>query len=461
MAKIHSVLLKEDKCEGCTNCVKDCPTRAIRVHGGKANIKDDFCIDCAECIRTCEHNAKYIKAHDLKQIDNFKYSAALIPPSFYGQFTGTHDPRQIMSGLHKLGFTKVYNVAKAAEALTRRTVSFLGKQNKFYISSSCPVVVRFVQKMYPELVDHLLPFKSPVEITAQRAHEEIKQETGLTESEIGVFFITPCSAKLTSVEMALGHKLSYLDGAIAVREIYDHLYPLLKKKNSEKCENKDDENYKLEKKDSPIIPYAGIKWGQSGGEEDLLQLLEQLETLTISGLEEVRKALAELARNNLSGVKYLEMVSCPQGCVGGVLNVCNPYQAKHNIKTLARERGKKSKFVDRGHQVLQDYDFALQPGFSSDQRGELDSDMDKALEKLARLEEVEEMLPGLNCASCGAPDCETLAEDIVKGQGQRTDCIFMLRQEIQRLAEQVSSLSQELPPVISEENSYSGDEAEQ
>ena len=34
----HSVRLDDEKCQGCTNCIKHCPTEAIRVRGGKAKI---------------------------------------------------------------------------------------------------------------------------------------------------------------------------------------------------------------------------------------------------------------------------------------------------------------------------------------------------------------------------------------------------------------------------------------
>ena len=49
----HSVTLDEDKCKGCTNCIKRCPTEAIRVRKGKARIIAERCIDCGECIRVC------------------------------------------------------------------------------------------------------------------------------------------------------------------------------------------------------------------------------------------------------------------------------------------------------------------------------------------------------------------------------------------------------------------------
>ena len=41
----HSVTLNEEKCVGCTNCIKRCPTEAIRVRGGKAVIASERCID--------------------------------------------------------------------------------------------------------------------------------------------------------------------------------------------------------------------------------------------------------------------------------------------------------------------------------------------------------------------------------------------------------------------------------
>lgn len=39
---IRSVRLKESACQGCINCIKHCPTQAIRVHNGKAHIIDKF-----------------------------------------------------------------------------------------------------------------------------------------------------------------------------------------------------------------------------------------------------------------------------------------------------------------------------------------------------------------------------------------------------------------------------------
>ena len=82
----HSVTLDRDLCHGCINCVKRCPTEAIRVRDGKAKILSDRCIDCGECIRICPHHAKKPIFDPLSVMDQYEYTVALPAPSLYGQF---------------------------------------------------------------------------------------------------------------------------------------------------------------------------------------------------------------------------------------------------------------------------------------------------------------------------------------------------------------------------------------
>ena len=69
------------------------------------------------------------------------------------------------------------------------------------------------------------------------------------------------------------------------------------------------------------------------------------------------------------------------------------------------------------------------------------------MESFTRLNQVERLckkLPGLDCGSCGAPTCKALAEDIVRGQAQETDCVYYLRENLHRLSEEVSTLADDL-----------------
>lgn len=425
--KKHSVLLKEELCEGCTNCVKNCPTKAIRVHNGKATIRDELCIDCAECIRICAYHAKYSQTAVLADLQSYRYPIVLIPPSFYGQFKGFH-PLQIKQAFRQLGFKAVYDVALAAEALSQKTSEFLQQHPGTYISSSCPVVVRLIQVLYPELTGHLIPFKSPADALAEKVRQE-KINSGVPPEDIGIFFITPCPGKNTSVFNPIGIDQSSINQAISVSLAYQAVLEVMN----------DIQDFALV---SEPIPYLGIGWGQVGGEARLLQKQFRKSTLTVSGIHRVKAVLDELSRNNIKGVRYCELAACDYGCVGGVFNVVNPFQASINLRSL-RTQG--------NQMVTQDdvyYNFELTREIESLQLGRLDDNLEIAMEKLAQLEQEIEILPGLDCAACGAPDCKTLAEDIVNGLASRTDCMFFLRKQVVDLADKMSALVHEMPPVM-------------
>ena len=69
----HSVYLNKDLCNGCINCIKRCPTQAIRVRKGRAVITSQYCIDCGECIRICNHHAKRSHYDCPDILGNYKY----------------------------------------------------------------------------------------------------------------------------------------------------------------------------------------------------------------------------------------------------------------------------------------------------------------------------------------------------------------------------------------------------
>ncbi|MBC7959826.1 MAG: 4Fe-4S binding protein, partial [Vallitaleaceae bacterium] len=228
-SEFHSVTLDKDKCIGCTDCIKRCPTEAIRVRNSKAIITEERCIDCGMCIRICRNNAKKATTDPLDQINCFKYKVAIPAPTLYTQFKDMRNPNYILTGLKAMGFDEVFEVAKAAEIVTNYTKEQIlaGKFRTPMISSACPVIVKLIQMRFPSLIPNILPIISPKEAMARYAKEYLVKQ-GIPQEDIGVFFISPCAAKVTNSRSPEVIEKSYVDGVLSMKEIYLKLIPLLK-----------------------------------------------------------------------------------------------------------------------------------------------------------------------------------------------------------------------------------------
>ena len=104
----HSVRLIANRCQGCDNCIKRCPTEAIRIRSGQARITEARCIDCGECIRRCPSHAKTAVTDSLADLQNFRYNIALPAPSLYAQFSLEYSIERILCGLLNIGFDEVF-----------------------------------------------------------------------------------------------------------------------------------------------------------------------------------------------------------------------------------------------------------------------------------------------------------------------------------------------------------------
>ena len=433
----HSVTLDESKCVGCTNCIKRCPTEAIRVRNGKAVITSERCIDCGECIRICPHHAKRAKHDHLSMLENFTYNIALPAPSLYGQFNNLDDQDYVLTGLKKLGFDDVVEVSGAAELVSEATRRLMdaGALKRPVISSACPAIVRLIRVRFPDLCDHVLPLLSPMETAATIAKRKAREKTGLPEEQIGCFFITPCPAKVTDIRMPIGIGKSKVDGAIAISEIFPQLSHRMDKLSPEEVEPLSS---------SGII---GVSWASSGGESSAL-LKEKY--LAADGIENVIRVLEEIEDERIGELDFIELNACSGGCVGGVLCVENPYVAIARLQRLRKYLPVSQSHLEQNAPVPQEMNWNGELEFSNVLT--LSDDIGRAMEMMVEIGDVEESLPGLDCGACGAPTCRAFAEDVVRGKCRKEDCIFILRKEIQRFADTISNLEGGIYPHDTEKN---------
>lgn len=421
----HSVTLDKEKCKGCTNCLRRCPTEAIRVRDGKAVIMAERCIDCGECIRTCPYHAKVAMTDPFSSINRFRYKIALPAPSLYGQFRHLHDVRRVLSGLLDMGFDSVFEVARGADIVSCALMETLKDSDvRPLISSACPAVVRLIQVRFPELIGNIVDLQSPMEVAARVAKQEFAARQGVPIEEVGAFFITPCPAKMTSIRNPLGMAESNVDGAISMLEIYGLLSGQLARPA---------ESYRGE-----TASLYGVGWANSGGESTAAGCED---TLAVDGIHNVIRVLEEIENNKLPDLRFFEGLACTGGCVGGPLVFENPYVAKDRIRRLVERMPHEPLDCAATLSQLRDYDPSMTAPIREHRVMELDGDLSQALQKMERIDRIAESLPGLDCGSCGAPTCRALAEDIVQGSAAEIDCIFRLRDKVARLAREMVDLA--------------------
>jgi iron only hydrogenase large subunit-like protein len=437
----HSVTLDKDKCKGCTNCIKRCPTEAIRVRDGKARIIAERCIDCGECIRICPYHAKIAVTDALSSIENFKYRIALPAPSLYGQFKKIGDISKILNGLGMIGFDYVFEVARGADYVTAFVKKCLQDKDrkKPLISSACPAIVRLIQVRFPELIENIVPVESPMEIAAQLARKEFCKNNNAKPEDVGVFFITPCAAKMTSIRNPIGNNRSSVDGAIAMADIYGVLATEMKKST-----------------DGSALQQAtasGVGWANSGGES---YSLGEDNYLAVDGIHNVIEVLEEIENEKFTDLDFFEGLACIGGCVGGPLVVEDRFVAQNRLRNLLKEvkGGPLSDgIVQEAKKELQ---WHLVKEIMPKPVMKLDESIAVAIRKMEEMEKIYQDLPGLDCGSCGSPGCRTLAEDIVRGRATEFDCIFKLKEKVRTLAQEMMELSEKM--TVGREKGVDNDE---
>ena len=411
----HALKVLDEVCIGCTHCMSVCPTQAIRLRKGVARIIDNRCIDCGECYRVCPVNAIIVEQDDFEDIHSYKARVALVPGVLIGQFPERIKTEDLYKALLNLGFTHVYEVENTAGFVLDGFEKEIERSEKRpMISSFCPAVIRLIQVRYPSLVDNIIRIKPPIDMSAMYYREKLRSE-GYSDSDIGIFYVTPCAAKIASVKSPVGENESPVNGVINMKFLFNRMSTLLKSgTGSDKIDLKQE-----------LLSREGILWSLTNGE--LANFRRR--GLAIDGIHNVSDFLERLENEEFENIDFLELRACDQSCAGGILVGGNRF--------LTAERLKKRAPL---YPALKDKTLYLQNAPSNNALGEikprpiekLDEDMEKALRKMDRKRRLMCYLPGIDCGACGSPDCMTLAEDIVQGKAEISSCVFLQQNMINR-----------------------------
>jgi iron only hydrogenase large subunit-like protein len=414
----------KDACTGNSNCLKTCPTLAIRVRNNKAVRNEDLCIGCGECLRACPEAAITAATTNLSRLNQDEISVALVTPVLYAQFPGVM-PEDILMGLRALGFQHTVDMSYFLEMFQYATEEFIARNKASrqspwpLISPVCPVVIRLIAFKFPSLMPHVLPLLRPVDLMAREVRQRIVREYGVSAERVRLYYINPCPTKRGPVRRSSAKSRGNTSFALGINDIYADL-----RRQIENMQEADHIPYSNNRFDFEYCHTGnGPMWGMSGGEIADMNIEN---SLAVSGLDETITYLEKLEMGLFSNLEYIEFRTCREGCLGGPLTAIDKYLAKSAVKKMIKMLGL-GRRLSRG-KILRQYE---QGKFLADKDpqkliqifGSRAKPM--SIEMLKEVDEILDRIKGHDCAQCGAPTCKTFAEDVVKGEASLNECLLL------------------------------------
>jgi hypothetical protein len=329
-----------------------------------------------------------------------------------------------------LGFTYIYEVEHAAEILAERINPYMdeNEENKPIISSFCPAIVRLIQVKFPALVENIMHLKAPLDIAALYNRKKFLEE-GHKDEEIGIFYITPCAAKIAAIKSPVGEDKSYVTGVINMNTLYNKVYSAIKQSSKETCP------VPTRKFLSP----QNIMWTLTRGESDIAKG----RSIAVDGVHNVIEFLEKLENEGLPHFDFLEMRACDESCAGGALISGNRFLTVRRLHLRAEAAARKIvRGEDYDDEILLEEEYLLKnigvEKVKPRSIVKLDDDMARAMDKMKKVHELMRHLPQTDCGICGSPRCSTLAEDVAQGRANITQCNF-----VQKILEKRNIFSKE------------------
>ena len=371
--KSPSIVRDFNKCILCKRCVSTC--KNVQDIGAiectkrgfescistacDASLGDVDCTFCGQCIMSCPVGALHEKdsTEDVWKMihDKDLYTIVQTAPAVrvglgeeFGYPIGTNVSGKMTTALRRLGFDKVFDTNTGADfTIMEEANEFIERLTKDdhipMMTSCCPAWVRFAEKNYPELLDHLSSCKSPHQMFGGILKSYYAKKNNIDPKNIRVISVMPCVAKkyekTRDVMEADGNR--DVDAVLTTRE----LARMIKQHDIEFTELEDSEF------DNPMGPASGAAaiFGVTGGvmeaalrtAADVLEGkdLGKIDYEAVRGKEGIKKATVKVAGKEIKIVvasslknariimeeikagkadyQFVEIMACPGGCIMG------------------------------------------------------------------------------------------------------------------------------------------------
>lgn len=368
-----SLVRDQNKCILCGRCIRACSERqGVHVYsfvhrGFSTTVAPAFelgldqapCTYCGQCASVCP-TAAIVEKDDTAVVwralsDPSKHVVVQTAPAVrvalgeaLGMEAGSIVTGKMVAALRRLGFDRVFDTDFTADLTIMEEgnefIHRLTHGGKLPIITSCsPGWVNFVEIMYPDLLDHLCSAKSPQQMFGALVKTYYAEKAGIDPKDIVSVSIMPCTAKKAEAVRPEMKSSGYqdVDFVLTTRE----LGRMVKESGI------DFNSLPSEDFNAPlgITTGAGVIFGVTGGVmEAALRTVSEVLTgkpldcidfHNVRGLTGIKEAvvpvgdinvkiavahalanariLLDKIRNGEADYHFIEVMTCPGGCIGG------------------------------------------------------------------------------------------------------------------------------------------------
>lgn len=413
-----------DACVECLNCVRHCPSRAIRNVSGALEVVGERCVACGACVIECKSPGFTVR-DDLPRVRSLLASDRRVVVILASEFIAAlHpiEPAEIERRLELAGFASVETTVLGEELVAAAYEQVHATAGAAFprLRSTCPVVVQWVERFYPQLTAALTPIVPPYIAQARLVR-------AISPADTGIVYVSPCWARKDEV-----HEPQFagvIDAAIG----FDELVKLL---------NESPETVSAEPEGQRIVrpqPAKELSLIDGFPRRTLLERdMTDAGMVTARGLAEIDRILTAIVRGEIAP-HVVDMLNC-EGCIDGpAVNPAISVFAKRNLVAAERER-QAPPVVDSRTLLSAMPPIELRRWFQPR----------PLVVRTPTAEEIDQVLAAgefasraetIDCGLCGFETCIELAAAICLGDATWDRCFPLQRRQFQRAHQELTEFA--------------------
>lgn len=411
------VEILKDKCNLNYSCVRVCPVNAIEVKANRdyARIIPERCIGCGSCTSVCPEDAIVYRDSKSETKDILKSAEtkiAIVAPSISGEFHDITDYRKFVQMIKQLGFDYVNEVSFGADIIALKYAELFNNfKGKYYISTACPVVVSYIEKFQPELLDNLAPLVSPMIATAKIVRK-------LYGQKVKVIYIGPCidskdEANLFNTDGKIDSVLTFQE----LRELF-HEFKITESK------------LEFSEFDTPI-GYKGSLFPIANGLLQAADISEDLLTgdvITAEGKMNMLNATKQFHKEIETIKKHFNLYYC-EGCLmgPGTTRGGEKFNRRTRVTDYANKRLKNFDKANWQKEIDKFWNLDYSRTFKNDNQ-RIETPTEEKINEILKAIGKEGKNTDMGCNACGYNTCRDFAIAVAKGLAKVDMCLtFSLR----------------------------------